>query len=189
MSLPLLSTTVAVVRQCMPSLSTELTLRALVQVRLPGRGEGMVVGEAATFVAERWQQLSPFARQLVTLLVTLFALQCRLVTGRAFDRLDLVRRRWLVQRLAGGGPLGRLLEFVDPLVAIVRWRDPLPAPQPTVGRYQAAWSDTSAEVVVVGSGPGGALAAMLLAEAGIDTLLLEEGEGFSNGSLPAHSGR
>jgi hypothetical protein len=117
MSLPLLSTTVAVVRQCMPSLSTELTLRALVQVRLPGRGEGMVVGEAATFVAERWQQLSPFARQLVTLLVTLFALQCRLVTGRAFDRLDLVRRRWLVQRLAGGGPLGRLLEFVDPLGA------------------------------------------------------------------------
>ena len=33
-----------------------------------------------------------------------------------------------------------------------------------------------AEVLVVGSGPGGAMAATLLAEAGFDVLLLEEEE-------------
>ena len=44
-----------------------------------------------------------------------------------------------------------------------------------------------AEVLVVGSGPGGAMAATLLAEAGFDVLLLEEGKNLSLNSAPAYS--
>ncbi len=44
-----------------------------------------------------------------------------------------------------------------------------------------------ARVVVVGSGPGGAATACLLAEAGRDVLLLEEGDAWPPGSAPAYS--
>jgi choline dehydrogenase-like flavoprotein len=46
----------------------------------------------------------------------------------------------------------------------------------------AAGGDLRAEIVVIGSGPGGAITAALLAEAGRDVLLIEEGE-----HLPLHS--
>ena len=46
-------------------------------------------------------------------------------------------------------------------------------------------SELTAEIVVIGSGPGGAITACLLAEAGKDVLLIEEGEFLSLGSCKA----
>jgi len=48
-------------------------------------------------------------------------------------------------------------------------------------------SELSFEIVVVGSGPGGAITAALLAEAGRNVLLIEEGEYLSLASCPAFS--
>ena len=45
----------------------------------------------------------------------------------------------------------------------------------------------AADVVVLGSGPGGSIAACLLAEAGRDVLLVEEGEYLDPASAPAFS--
>ena len=47
--------------------------------------------------------------------------------------------------------------------------------------------ELSAEIVVVGSGPGGAITACLLAEAGRDVLLIEEGDYLSLGSCQPFS--
>jgi choline dehydrogenase-like flavoprotein len=49
-------------------------------------------------------------------------------------------------------------------------------PQPAGPEAGAPPSELRAEIVVIGSGPGGAITACLLAEAGRDVLLLEEGE-------------
>lgn len=45
----------------------------------------------------------------------------------------------------------------------------------------------SCEALVIGSGPGGATTAALLAEAGVDVILLEEGRDLALDSAPAHS--
>jgi len=54
-------------------------------------------------------------------------------------------------------------------------RETNPGPK-HAGREPAAPAELRAEIVVIGSGPGGAITACLLAEAGRDVLLLEEGD-------------
>jgi choline dehydrogenase-like flavoprotein len=53
--------------------------------------------------------------------------------------------------------------------------------------WPAGATDLRAEVAVIGSGPGGAVTACLLAEAGRDVLLIEEGPAFPPGSVPEFS--
>ncbi|MDY7024620.1 MAG: GMC family oxidoreductase N-terminal domain-containing protein, partial [Cyanobacteriota bacterium] len=48
-------------------------------------------------------------------------------------------------------------------------------------------SSLNCEIAIIGSGPGGAITACLLAEAGRDVLLIEEGEHFSVKSSPPFS--
>jgi len=61
-----------------------------------------------------------------------------------------------------------------------------PPPQPTgpLGDTAPAGEGEECDVVVVGSGAGGAVAAATLAEAGIDTILLEAGVSYDRDSYP-----
>jgi len=58
---------------------------------------------------------------------------------------------------------------------------------PTLPASRPMRDNVRAQVVVIGSGPGGAMAALQMAEAGLDVLLLEEGSHLSLDSAPHFS--
>jgi choline dehydrogenase-like flavoprotein len=60
----------------------------------------------------------------------------------------------------------------------------LPEPAGPLGETTAPPEGEECDVVVVGSGAGGAVAAATLAEAGLDTIVLEAGESYERGSYP-----
>ena len=94
---------------------------------------------------------------------------------------------------------GPQLEWEGPLEGIATDTEPVargprsaPIPSPPLPHWQVAAPVTSgtirAEVVVIGSGAGGAAAAAHLSEAGHDVLVLEEGEAFDRRSFDEDEG-
>jgi choline dehydrogenase-like flavoprotein len=61
----------------------------------------------------------------------------------------------------------------------------LPEPPGTLGDTEARGEGEECDVVIVGSGAGGAVAAATLAEAGLDVLVLEAGDHYNRDSYPA----
>jgi choline dehydrogenase-like flavoprotein len=61
----------------------------------------------------------------------------------------------------------------------------LPEPAGSLGDTQARGEGEECEVAIVGSGAGGAVAAALLAEAGVDVLVLEAGDHYNRDNYPA----
>jgi choline dehydrogenase-like flavoprotein len=61
----------------------------------------------------------------------------------------------------------------------------LPEPAGSLGETQASGDGEECEVAIVGSGAGGAVAAALLAEAGLDVLVIEAGDHYDRDSYPA----
>jgi choline dehydrogenase-like flavoprotein len=61
----------------------------------------------------------------------------------------------------------------------------LPAPGGSLGDLEPAGAGEDCDVVIVGSGAGGAVAAAELAAAGLDVLVLEAGDHYDRGSYPS----
>jgi len=61
----------------------------------------------------------------------------------------------------------------------------LPEPAGSLGDTRARGEGEECEVAIVGSGAGGAVAAAILAEAGVDVLVLEAGDHYNRDSYPA----
>jgi choline dehydrogenase-like flavoprotein len=59
-----------------------------------------------------------------------------------------------------------------------------PEPSGSLGDTEPAGEGEECDVVIVGSGAGGAVAAAVLAEAGLDTIVLEAGDGYDRDSYP-----
>jgi choline dehydrogenase-like flavoprotein len=121
-------------------------------------------------------------------------LLARLSTGRRLEHLDLAARERLLHRLAEHPVTGLGLEGLKALVLLVHGADaaagdlldraattPLARPDATLDVTPGAgWPSTSAaDVVVIGSGAGGAMVARELARQGLQVVVVEEGRRFS----------
>jgi choline dehydrogenase-like flavoprotein len=115
-----------------------------------------------------------------------------LSTGRRLDRLDSGRREQLIARLGRRVGTSNLLDALKAPVLLVHGatmagpelasRLTGPPARPDAALQVTAASDwpsrSVADVVVIGSGAGGAVAARRLARAGLKTVIVEEGRRF-----------
>jgi len=121
-----------------------------------------------------------------------------------FSRLDLGAREDFLRRMEGSrfGLHHELLLMAKTFTTLGYSIDPRveervgletscrvgegPPPQPAgpLGDTAPAGEGEECDVVVVGSGAGGAVAAATLAEAGLDTILLEAGAGYNRDNYP-----
>jgi choline dehydrogenase-like flavoprotein len=169
---------------------------------LPAAGRDVdVVNPVARYVAG----LPPRAQQGIRLGLRIFD---RLPFPWRFSRASLDSREDFLRRMDQSGLAWHqdLLLLMKILVGIGYGRDervsqaigyetrcalredaappPLPADEPPLGGLTPAAGGEDADVVIVGSGAGGAVAAAALAEAGLDVLVLEAGEYLDRRSYP-----
>ena len=150
------------------------------------------------FVLSQHGRMADFLRLPLTVATLGFDLSgC--ARGRPFHRrLPADRLRQVAAWKHSGAAARRdLIKYFESLAMLalysrndgtLRISDGSSSPPPSSGRVLLAPPrELSAEIVVVGSGPGGAITACLLAEAGRDVLLVEEGHYLALGSCQPFS--
>lgn len=150
--------------------------------------------DLTAFILRQQQRMSDPLRGPLALVTHAFDWIGFARTARRFHGLPLARRRRQIEAWRGSriGAERDFVRFYESLVTLaLHERSRLPAPAETSGRSAPAAAissgDLRCEVAVVGSGPGGAITACLLAEAGRDVILIEEGEAAPLESAPAFS--
>jgi choline dehydrogenase-like flavoprotein len=153
-------------------------------------------------VAELLTSLSPRVLTRIRLALRLFEW---LPFPWRFTRLDLRAREDFLQRMEGSrfGLHHELLLMAKTFTTLGYAVDPrveealgleiscrvkdgsLPAPVGSLGDVEVPGEGEECDVVVVGSGAGGAVAAATLAEAGLDVILLEAGGAYDRDTYPS----
>lgn len=129
------------------------------------------------FVIAQHARMPDYLRAPFMLATLTFNYASLLTSGKPFHRLSFESQRRHIERARKLGPFRDLMRFYEGLSVFafgdekdsgVSASAPVAAPAvaPTKNRH---------DIVVIGSGPGGAITACLLAEAGRDVLLLEAG--------------
>jgi choline dehydrogenase-like flavoprotein len=141
--------------------------------------------EIAQFILRQRDRMSSQLRVPLNLLTQGFDWVGFVREGKRFSRQSTDSRRRQLDSWRKS-PLGFKRDFVrfyESLVLLALNSDPSPAVPglPSAlssegGNLESPGNEISCEVAVIGSGPGGSISACLLAEAGRDTLLVEEGE-------------
>jgi choline dehydrogenase-like flavoprotein len=124
---------------------------------------------------------------------------------RRFSRLPLERRQARLERAATSGLRRDLFHFLKALVTLAYGRDgavrerigvtarcelapgasPRPARRLDAAQLRPPGAQESCDVVIVGSGAGGAAAARTLAEAGLSVIVVEEGDYHDASTYPS----
>lgn len=144
------------------------------------RGDRERRNRVVGFVLRQHGAMPDFLRLPLLMLTLAFDLAGLPLFFGLFHRQSVGRRRVQMQlwRESPIGPFRDLMRFYDSL-AILAWAErdlpgaPAAAPAVVEGR-----SGKTCRVAVLGSGPGGAITAALLAERGMDVVLVEEGRHY-----------
>lgn len=154
---------------------------ALAQTLWPTLRGGAYPPEVACFMERRMRGVSDWMRPPLALLSRTFDVAAMARHGRPFHSLSPEQRRRCIERWERGA-FGFQRDFVrlhQTLTAFAPGEPRPPALAPEIAPpgqiLRSPPDELRAEIVVIGSGPGGSITACLLAEAGRDVILLEEG--------------
>jgi choline dehydrogenase-like flavoprotein len=158
------------------------TVSALVYTSIEASGTergGRGRNEVVEFVLRQHAAMPDYLRLPLAGLTIVFDFSGLLIGGRLFHRQEIHSRRALceVWRCCPIGPCRDLVRFYDSLALLV-WLSEQDAQAKEPNHFQTKSKMVSTplrQVAVLGSGPGGAITAALLAERGFDVVLLEEG--------------
>jgi hypothetical protein len=161
-------------------LATSAILR-LVTALLPPDADAQLAHAVAAGVARKINLMPIYLGIPILGLTLLFDLFVR-----GFGLRSLTAAAASVRRLAAssgpgsGGPFGNVAALYDRLANFVYYGSaneavPIPPLQLFDGPHLDSEQNLSCEVLVIGSGPGGSVTAAILARAGFDVLLIEEG--------------
>jgi choline dehydrogenase-like flavoprotein len=165
--------------------------------RETARQPGPLWNGTTRFVLRQHARMPDYMRNPVVVLTLLFDLSCLITQRRVFRRLGRDARWHEIERARRSRlrPFRDLVRFYESLAILGFHAEldrpkettasstklPKPAPNaPAVTRGPAIATDMRCQVAVIGSGPGGAITAALLAEAGRDVVLLEAGADSSD---------
>jgi choline dehydrogenase-like flavoprotein len=142
------------------------------------------------FVVSQHAAMPDFLRWPIIILTLAFDCAGFLYYLGLFHRQNLPRRIAQMQlwRESPIGPFRDLMRFYDSLAALA-WAETDLSDRPEETKAPAVIGKAGSKVAVVGSGPGGAITAALLAEQGLDVTLFEEGPHYQLESCTPFSSR
>jgi choline dehydrogenase-like flavoprotein len=149
-----------------------------------------LVGDAADFVLAQHARMPDYLRLPFFGATLFFSLSALATSGGLFHRLSDEKRQKHIRLAKKAGPFCDLMRFYEGL-SIFAYGEALErgaqSPAPAAPAAHNAFAGEQCDVVVIGSGPGGAITAALLAEAGREVMLLEAGPHLAIEDTPEFS--